>query len=315
MENYFRESLKKLQNVNSFCNFFQINKNQSIYFSRYHTAYFCYRDFCELYMRDQEPHMHVYMDYLNINFEPSHLNIPIFPPWVEYIKVYTTIMENFWWNIEMVVYDQKLVPENTDTLNIGWFLFFDIFFEIEHAFRNIEFKFSQNWSISYTSDIYRLILLYIAFYKYLHFREMKDREVKITNLIVDKIFSYLDTRSSRLFLWQPWNPWKWIYTGIARVLYRERLKIQNDWFNNFNKGDIIIAHSTDVFYMKYIFDCWAIITENSNLLSHASLISRELWIPLVLGISDIFLKIFDGDLIELDADTGHVKILKRFWEK
>jgi len=55
----------------------------------------------------------------------------------------------------------------------------------------------------------------------------------------------------------------------------------------------------------------AIITDEGGITSHAAIISREMNIPCIIG-TKIATKIFkDGDLVEVDADKGIVKILKK----
>ena len=54
----------------------------------------------------------------------------------------------------------------------------------------------------------------------------------------------------------------------------------------------------------------AIVTDEGGLTSHAAVISRELKIPCVIGTkhaTDVF---EDGDLIEVDANKGIVKLIK-----
>jgi pyruvate,water dikinase len=46
-------------------------------------------------------------------------------------------------------------------------------------------------------------------------------------------------------------------------------------------------------------------------LSHASIISRELKIPCIIGTKIATKVLKDGDLVEVDADKGIVKILKK----
>jgi len=55
----------------------------------------------------------------------------------------------------------------------------------------------------------------------------------------------------------------------------------------------------------------AIVTDEGGMLSHAAVISREFKIPCIVGThfgTEIFK---DGDLVEVDAEKGIVKILKR----
>ena len=76
-----------------------------------------------------------------------------------------------------------------------------------------------------------------------------------------------------------------------------------------NKGDVLVAETTSPEFMPACTKAAAIITNQGGLLSHAAVISRELHIPCVVGLK-IATKVFkDGDLIEVDADKGIMKIL------
>ena len=55
----------------------------------------------------------------------------------------------------------------------------------------------------------------------------------------------------------------------------------------------------------------AIVTDEGGVTCHASIISRELGIPCIIGTRTATITIKDGDLVEVDANTGIVKILNR----
>ena len=55
----------------------------------------------------------------------------------------------------------------------------------------------------------------------------------------------------------------------------------------------------------------AIITDQGGMLSHAAIISRELNIPCIVGANNATELINSGDLIEVDANNGVVRILEK----
>jgi len=70
------------------------------------------------------------------------------------------------------------------------------------------------------------------------------------------------------------------------------------------KGNILVAHSTTPELMKLCDLAAGIVTDQGGMLSHAAIVSRELNIPCIVA-TGITTQIFkDGDIIELDADTG-----------
>ncbi|MGH9034845.1 MAG: PEP-utilizing enzyme [Acidimicrobiia bacterium] len=48
------------------------------------------------------------------------------------------------------------------------------------------------------------------------------------------------------------------------------------------------------------------MTEQGGLFSHTAILARELGLPAVVGIPDLFEGVHDGDLIEVDPTTGAV---------
>ena len=54
----------------------------------------------------------------------------------------------------------------------------------------------------------------------------------------------------------------------------------------------------------------AIVTDLGGILSHAAIVSHELKIPCITSAQNATQLIKTGDLIEVDADTGNITILK-----
>ncbi|MBS3176010.1 hypothetical protein J4457_02125 [Candidatus Woesearchaeota archaeon] len=55
----------------------------------------------------------------------------------------------------------------------------------------------------------------------------------------------------------------------------------------------------------------AIVTEEGGITSHAAIVSRELKKPCIVGTGNCTKLLKDGDYVEVDANKGIVKILKR----
>lgn len=75
-------------------------------------------------------------------------------------------------------------------------------------------------------------------------------------------------------------------------------------------GDIIVTHSTNINFVAYLRKVSAIITEEGGILSHASVISRELEIPCIVGTRIATKILKDGDKVLVNADTGIVTTLQ-----
>ncbi|NMB48511.1 hypothetical protein GYA13_03680 [Candidatus Kuenenbacteria bacterium] len=77
------------------------------------------------------------------------------------------------------------------------------------------------------------------------------------------------------------------------------------------KGDILVVGMTSPKYMSAILNAGAIITDDGGLTCHAAIITRELRKPCIIGTKIATSILKDGDLVEVDANKGIIKILKR----
>lgn len=93
--------------------------------------------------------------------------------------------------------------------------------------------------------------------------------------------------------------------GVVRVVFDPH-KV-----NNFNKGSILVAYMTRPDYVTLMHKAKAIITEEGGITSHAAIVARELGIPCIVGVPRITSRLKDGDLVEVDANKGVVKIIKK----
>lgn len=71
-------------------------------------------------------------------------------------------------------------------------------------------------------------------------------------------------------------------------------------------NDILVARHTDPGWVSLFAACRGLIVAQGNLLSHAAIVAREMRLPAVVGITDVFSWLADGDLVELDGRTGTV---------
>lgn len=75
------------------------------------------------------------------------------------------------------------------------------------------------------------------------------------------------------------------------------------------KGKILVTRKTDPGWTVIFPMLKGIILEKGNLLSHASIIARELDIPCIVGIKDATKKIKNGDKVKIDIINNQVIIL------
>ena len=92
--------------------------------------------------------------------------------------------------------------------------------------------------------------------------------------------------------------------GSARVLDRaeEIYKV--------NHGDVIVAPMTSPDFIPAIRRCVAIVTNFGGITCHAAIVAREFNIPCIVGTDNATERLTDGDLVEVDADNGVVRVLR-----
>lgn len=81
--------------------------------------------------------------------------------------------------------------------------------------------------------------------------------------------------------------------------------------HNIKKGEVLVCSMTSPDYVPAMKRAVAILTDEGGLLCHAAIVSRELGKPCIVGIKNVSRVLKNGDLVEVDADKGIVKILKK----
>ncbi|PIN86685.1 hypothetical protein COV19_03575 [Candidatus Woesearchaeota archaeon CG10_big_fil_rev_8_21_14_0_10_44_13] len=77
------------------------------------------------------------------------------------------------------------------------------------------------------------------------------------------------------------------------------------------KGDILVTTMTAPDFVVAMKKASAIVTDQGGLTSHAAIVSRELKIPCITGTKIATQAIKDGSMIEVDANEGVIRIIKR----
>ena len=98
-------------------------------------------------------------------------------------------------------------------------------------------------------------------------------------------------------------------TGHARGL--ARLIFSPTDMPKMKQGEILVAPATNPDVVPAMKKAAAIVTNTGGITCHAAIVSRELGIPCVVGTKRATDVIRDGDEVEVDADKGIVKIIKR----
>lgn len=97
--------------------------------------------------------------------------------------------------------------------------------------------------------------------------------------------------------------------GFARG--RVKIVFNLERLNRVKAGDILVAPMTTPDYLPALKRASAVITDEGGLTCHAAIVARELGIPCIIGTKTATKVLKDGDLVEVDANKGVVKMLKR----
>lgn len=81
------------------------------------------------------------------------------------------------------------------------------------------------------------------------------------------------------------------------------------------KGRILVTSSTDPGWVTLFPSASAIIVERGSLLSHSAIVSREMGIPCIVGVTGLLRTLQSGDWVEMDGSTGEIKLIRREDEK
>ncbi|MBI2475838.1 MAG: hypothetical protein HYV67_01170 [Candidatus Taylorbacteria bacterium] len=93
--------------------------------------------------------------------------------------------------------------------------------------------------------------------------------------------------------------------GIVKIVN------QPEEMGKMKQGDIMVSHTTFPSLVPAMKKAAAIVTEDGGITCHAAIVARELKTPCVTGIKVITQVVKDEDLVEVDADKGIVKIIKK----
>ena len=83
--------------------------------------------------------------------------------------------------------------------------------------------------------------------------------------------------------------------------------IKNPSNARLEQGEILVAEFTDPGWIMLFPAASGILVERGSLLSHSAIVSRELGIPAVVGITGLMDTLNDGDIVELNGTTGEIR--------
>jgi len=96
--------------------------------------------------------------------------------------------------------------------------------------------------------------------------------------------------------------------GIVRGVVKVVMSPNN--INKVEEGDVLVTAMTRPDFLPVMKKSGAIITDEGGMLCHAAIVSRELNKPCIIGTKNATKMLKDGDMVEVDADEGVVRIIE-----
>jgi len=102
----------------------------------------------------------------------------------------------------------------------------------------------------------------------------------------------------------------------GKIAYPGKVKgkvvVHQSWTDTtkLNKGEILVTGMTNPQMIPFIKKALAIVTDEGGITCHAAIISREMKKPCITGTRNATQVLKNGDLVEVDANKGIVKIIK-----
>ncbi len=96
----------------------------------------------------------------------------------------------------------------------------------------------------------------------------------------------------------------------GRVSGRVRIVMRKDQIEATKEGEIIVSPMTTPDMVPAMHKAAAFVTDEGGITCHAAIIARELHKPCITGTKVATKTFKDGDMVEVDADKGVVRIIK-----
>lgn len=90
-----------------------------------------------------------------------------------------------------------------------------------------------------------------------------------------------------------------------------RVRVVDDPYADFAEGDILVAAMTDTAWTPLFLVAGGIVTDVGGVLSHATIVARDLGVPAVVNTKIATSVLTDGDTVRVDGGTGRVTVLER----
>ncbi|MDJ0957247.1 MAG: PEP/pyruvate-binding domain-containing protein [Arenicellales bacterium] len=100
-------------------------------------------------------------------------------------------------------------------------------------------------------------------------------------------------------------------TAVSPGVVRGPVKVLDNPFEKaVAPGDVLVAYTTDPGWTPLFINTAAVILEVGGELQHGALVAREYGKPCVVGIAQVTAQLHDGQVVEVDGNSGVVRMIK-----
>ncbi len=97
----------------------------------------------------------------------------------------------------------------------------------------------------------------------------------------------------------------------GRIAGRVRIILTKKDIPKVKEKDILVTRMTSSDFRDIIKNLAGLITDEGGVTSHAAIVSRELNKPCIIDTKNATSVFKDGDFVEVDADKGIIKIIRK----
>jgi len=97
----------------------------------------------------------------------------------------------------------------------------------------------------------------------------------------------------------------------GKVVGKARIVFTQEEANQVEDGEILISPMTQVEFLSGIRKCGAIVTDEGGIICHAAIVAREFGKPCILATQKATKVFKTGDMVEVDADNGVVRLVEK----
>lgn len=139
---------------------------------------------------------------------------------------------------------------------------------------------------------------------------LRNKQTLLTGKKFKELYNEIILSKPKIEELRGWAAMKGSVSGKVHLILHRRRDISEE-VAAFKRGEILVTEMTRPDTVLACKKAAAILTDEGGVTSHAAIISREFKIPCIVGTKIATQVLKDGDLVEVDADKGIVKILKK----